>query len=101
MSTPDSSTLVDLLNRHELLPLAWRAAGAAGRFLKDERPAGLQVDTKSTPTDVVTAMDRNAELMISTALLGERPTDGLLGEEGGERLGTSDVRWIVARSTAR
>jgi myo-inositol-1(or 4)-monophosphatase len=95
MTLSDSPTLVEVLGRHELLPLAWRAADAAGRFLKDERPAGLKIDTKSTPTDVVTAMDRNAEAMISTALLRDRQTDGLLGEEGGERLGTSGVRWIV------
>ena len=95
MTTIESATLADLLGRHALLPLAWHAAGAAGRFLKDERPAGLVVDTKSTPTDVVTAMDRDAEAMIIAALLGRRPTDGFLGEEGGERIGTSGVRWIV------
>ncbi len=75
--------------------LAWRAAAAAGSFLKDERPRLLQVDTKSSPSDSVTVMDRTAESIISGLLLGPRPADGLLGEEGGERLGTSGVRWIV------
>jgi myo-inositol-1(or 4)-monophosphatase len=87
--------LTEILDLHPLLPLAWRAAGAAGRFLSDERPRLLTVDTKSSPTDSVTKMDRNAEAIISAALLGPRPDDGLLGEEGGERLGTSGVRWIV------
>jgi len=87
--------LADVLALHPLLPLAWRAGGAAGRFLRDERPRLLAVDTKSSPTDAVTVMDRTAEAMITSMLLGPRPDDGLLGEEGGERFGTSGVRWIV------
>jgi myo-inositol-1(or 4)-monophosphatase len=94
MSQPLRS-LAEILDLHPLLPAAWHAAGAAGRFLRDERPRVLAIDTKSTPTDSVTVMDRTAEAMISAALLGPRPDDGLLGEEGGERLGTSGVRWIV------
>jgi myo-inositol-1(or 4)-monophosphatase len=94
MTTP-AIRLADVLALHELLPLAWRAAVTAGSFLRDERPASLSVDTKSTPTDVVTVMDRTAEALISAELLGARPGDGLLGEEGGERAGTSGVRWVV------
>lgn len=91
MSTP----VADLLALHPLLPLAWEAGHRAGAFLRDERPDDLVVDTKSTPTDMVSAMDRDAEAMITAALLGPRPDDGLLGEEGGERFGTSGVRWVV------
>ena len=95
MPLAETRTLADLLTLHDLLPLAWRAAAMAGPFLRDERPDDLTVDTKSTPTDAVTAMDRDAEAMIAATLLRDRPDDGLLGEEGGERLGTSGVRWIV------
>jgi myo-inositol-1(or 4)-monophosphatase len=95
MANDEFRALADLLTSHPLLPAAWRAAVAAGGFLANERPPGLQVDTKSTPTDVVTAMDRDAEAMISAELLSDRPADGLLGEEGGERIGTSGTRWIV------
>ena len=95
MPIPEVRDLADVLTLHPLLPLAWRAAGTAGRFLRDERPELLTVDTKSSPTDSVTVMDRTAEELILGELLGARPTDGLLGEEGGERLGTSGVRWIV------
>ena len=95
MPLAETRTLADLLTLHDLLPLAWRAAAMAGPFLRDERPDDLMVDTKSTPTDAVTAMDRDAETMIAATLLRDRPDDGLLGEEGGERLGTSGVRWIV------
>ncbi len=95
MSRPDARALADVLGDHPLLPAAWRAATAAGRFLKDERPTALVIDTKSSPSDSVTVMDRTAESMIVDMLLGPRPDDGLLGEEGGERPGTSGVRWIV------
>ncbi len=95
MTPTPSRALADVLDDHELLRLAWRAATAAGSYLKDERPRLLQIDTKSSPSDSVTVMDRTAEAMISGLLLGARPDDGLLGEEGGERPGTSGVRWIV------
>jgi myo-inositol-1(or 4)-monophosphatase len=87
--------LVDLLALHPLLPMAWQSALKAGAFLLNERPEDLTVDSKSTPTDLVSAMDRSAEEMIIDGLLGPRPDDGFLGEEGGERIGTSGVRWVV------
>lgn len=95
MTTSDIRALADVLALHPLLPMAWRAAWSAGLFLRDERPTRLTVDTKSSPTDAVTVMDRTAETMIAADLLGARPGDGLLGEEGGERIGSSGVRWVV------
>jgi len=85
----------EFLSSHELLPLAWAASIQAARFLRDERPRDLVVESKSTPVDSVTEMDRGAELRLVNILLGARPTDGFLGEEGGERPGTSGVRWVV------
>ena len=79
----------------QLADLARRAATSAGTLLRDERPAELQVDAKSSPTDVVTQMDRAAEEHLANLILGERPGDGILGEEGGERPGTTGVRWVV------
>ena len=79
----------------ELAALARRAALSAGALLRDERPDVLQVSAKSSPTDVVTQMDRAAEEHLAALLLAERPEDGILGEEGGERAGSSGVRWIV------
>jgi len=79
-----------------LLALAERAARQAGALIRDERPADLGVAlTKSSPTDVVTVMDQRSELLLRTLLLGERPTDSLLGEEGGDVVGTSDITWVV------
>jgi myo-inositol-1(or 4)-monophosphatase len=88
-------SLAGVLALDPLLPLAWRAATDAGRFLRDERPSNLAIDTKSTPTDVVSEMDRNAEAAIVRAILATRPDDGLLGEEGAERAGTTGIRWVI------
>jgi myo-inositol-1(or 4)-monophosphatase len=53
------------------------------------------VDEKSSPTDVVTAVDRASEELIVGRLLAARPEDGVLGEEGAERAGSSGVRWVI------
>lgn len=94
MSTPTRS-LAQLLAMHPLLPLAWRVATTTGRFLRDERPSSLAVDTKSTPTDPVSEMDRRAEAAIVAEVAHARPDDGFLGEEGAARPGSSGVRWII------
>lgn len=74
--------------------LALRIASAAGRLLLD-RPESLTLTAKSSPTDIVTQMDRAAEELLVSMILSERPDDGVLGEEGGERAGTSRVRWVL------
>lgn len=87
--------LDDLLDRHPLLQLAWQGAQASAAFLLDERPAEVEVSAKSSPTDAVSEMDTGSEALLIECLLGARPDDGLLGEEGGERVGTTGVRWVV------
>jgi myo-inositol-1(or 4)-monophosphatase len=52
------------------------------------------VRTKSTGTDMVTEMDRAAEALIVARLTEARPDDGMLGEEGTDRAGTTGVRWV-------
>jgi myo-inositol-1(or 4)-monophosphatase len=83
----------------QLLSLARSAADEAGRLLASRRPAGPQgrpevASTKSSPTDVVTEMDRASEALIRQRIRAERPADAILGEEGGES-GRGRVRWIV------
>lgn len=79
-----------------LLKLATRLASEAGAYLLDgvHRPR-TSVETKSTASDMVSEMDRGAERMIVDGILRERPDDGLLGEEGAERAGTSGLRWVI------
>ncbi len=88
-------TEADIALTQTLLGLAARAAQRAGALLHDDRPEVLEVSAKSSPTDVVTHMDRAAEDLLRTIILGERPDDGILGEEGGERQGSSGVRWVI------
>jgi myo-inositol-1(or 4)-monophosphatase len=52
------------------------------------------VQVKSSPTDLVTQLDRAAEQLIRDRLLAARPADAILGEEGGQT-GYGSVRWIV------
>jgi myo-inositol-1(or 4)-monophosphatase len=77
------------------LAIAVDVATRAGTFLLEERPAVLATETKSSPTDPVTVMDTAAERLIVDALHSVRPDDAVLGEEGGERPGSSGVRWLV------
>jgi len=90
-----------------LLRIAVGAAGEAGRLLAswrgDERPE--VIDTKSSPTDVVTEMDRRSEALITEWIRAVRPGDTVLGEEGGQTAGGrpgpdaagdgARVRWVV------
>src|SRR5829696_8326463 len=79
-----------------LLALARSAAEAAGTLLLDGAPQRrTTVGTKTSPTDMVTEMDRASEAMVVDRLLRARPDDGVLGEEGTARPGTSGVRWVV------
>lgn len=79
-----------------LLDLAVATAREAAELVARGRASGAeQVDVKSSPVDMVTAVDRACEELVTRRLLGARPDDGLLGEEGGERAGTSGVRWVV------
>ena len=80
----------------DLLGVALELAQAAGRLLLDgqERVRAL-VETKSTATDMVTEMDHASEALIVAGLEERRPDDGILGEEGHDRAGTSGVRWVI------
>ena len=80
----------------ELERLAVRVAVTAGRLVVDERPGVVSASsTKSSPTDIVTVMDTRAEDLIRRLLLEARPDDAVIGEEGGDRSGTSGVTWVV------
>lgn len=79
----------------DLLALATRLALGAGALALSMRE-GIEVEAiKSTPTDVVTAADSAAESLVVDGILAARPDDGLLGEEGADRTGSSGVRWVV------
>ena len=88
--------------KSELLELAQEVAEAAGRVLRAglERVAGgillaTGASSKSSPTDLVTEVDRNSEELIVSALLRARPDAGVLGEEGSSRAGSTGVTWVI------
>ncbi|HSS12171.1 MAG TPA: inositol monophosphatase family protein [Acidimicrobiales bacterium] len=80
----------------DLLATALTAATGAADLLRTgfgQRRA--EVGTKSSPTDMVTDMDRAAEAHIAAALAARRPHDAMLSEEGTARAGDTGVRWVV------
>jgi myo-inositol-1(or 4)-monophosphatase len=76
------------------LELAMSIALGTGKLLLD-RPDNLQVETKSTATDIVTLMDQRAEAFIVAQLNENRPNDAILGEEGANHAGTSGFQWVI------
>ena len=80
----------------QLREIAVHAAREAGALLRHHAERGLRgLDTKSTATDMVSDADREAEELLGRLLAEARPDDGLLGEEGAGREGTSGLRWVV------
>ncbi len=79
----------------ELLALASDLALQAGRIHATGRQEALRIETKSSPTDLVSQVDKAAEQLIVERLSSERPDDAILGEEGASRDGTSGLRWVV------
>src|SRR5690348_15198195 len=66
----------DRARAEELLELATGIAEEAGQMLLAKRPARPEVlATKSSPTDVVTALDRAAEELIRARIAETRPHD--------------------------
>ncbi|WP_245788473.1 inositol monophosphatase family protein [Amycolatopsis marina] len=83
----------------ELTDLAEQVAAEAAALVREARDgmqAGRAVDvaTKSTDTDVVTAIDRETERFVRTRLAELRPGEAVLGEEEGGAAGTG-VTWVV------
>jgi myo-inositol-1(or 4)-monophosphatase len=78
-----------------LLEVALRIAREAGTLLADGRAHVTVAATKSSPTDVVTAMDKSSEALIVSRLAELRPGDGLLAEEGSAGASTTGIEWVV------
>jgi myo-inositol-1(or 4)-monophosphatase len=80
----------------ELRAIAERVARRAGDLVRDGRPDRVEVAaTKTSPQDVVTAMDLASEALVRDLLGTARPGDGVLGEEGGFAPGRTGVTWVV------
>ena len=53
------------------------------------------IEKKSSSSDYVTSLDRQIESGIVQFIRKNRANDGILGEEGASRSGTSGIRWII------
>jgi myo-inositol-1(or 4)-monophosphatase len=77
----------------------WAAEQAAevlrGHARRLAEGADLGVSAKSSATDPVSVADAESERVLVEALTASRPDDGLLGEEGASRRGTTGLRWVV------
>jgi myo-inositol-1(or 4)-monophosphatase len=87
--TPDEALLT------ELERLALGVASEAALVVTERGAAGAVSATKSTPTDVVTEMDRRAQALIADRIRALRPADAFFGEEDGSAAGTSGLTWVV------
>lgn len=67
----------------------------AGTLAHRMRTQGVETQFKTSPSDVVTAADLAAEELIVGRLGSERPADGIVGEEGAARTGTSGRTWVI------
>ena len=84
------------LDLHELLALATDLSDQASELLLDGLVrTDLEVDTKSSSTDMVTEIDHAAEALIVAGIHAARPAAGVLGEEGVSEAGSSGVRWVI------
>lgn len=81
--------------KRELLGLAVAAAQEAGRLVRDKPEGSLLTIAKSSPTDLVSEMDRASEKLILTRILGARPGDGIVGEEGSQKTSDSGLSWLI------
>jgi fructose-1,6-bisphosphatase/inositol monophosphatase family enzyme len=80
----------------ELADVALACARAAAAVLVAglDQPA-RHVDTKTSATDMVSEVDRRSEAAVAQVLAHRRPDDGVLGEEGTARAGSTGIRWVV------
>jgi fructose-1,6-bisphosphatase/inositol monophosphatase family enzyme len=79
-----------------LRALGVRAVDAAAEVLRERFGASdLRVTTKGSLADVVTDADLASERVVREVLLAERPSDGMLAEEGTSIEGTSGVSWVL------
>lgn len=89
-------TMTNLALGAQLLQVASELARQAGTMSLLGRRGGLiDVQTKTTTTDMVTEFDRASELLVVKGLLKYRPDDGIVGEEGASVAGTSGITWYI------
>jgi fructose-1,6-bisphosphatase/inositol monophosphatase family enzyme len=67
----------------------------AGALAQAMLRSGLQAETKTHVSDIVTAADKAAEAHVVETLRRLRPDDAVIGEEGTDVSGTSGATWVI------
>jgi histidinol phosphatase-like enzyme (inositol monophosphatase family) len=78
----------------QLLDFAVHLAREAGEITRHYFKSSFVTERKADRSFVTNA-DREAEAYLRSAITQSFPADGILGEEEGERIGTSGRRWII------
>lgn len=86
---------IDTRLADELLDVATRAATAGAAELQRRFGGPFTIAYKSTATDPVSDADHASERLVTSTILSARPGDGLLGEEGSDRVSSTGLRWVV------
>jgi myo-inositol-1(or 4)-monophosphatase len=83
----------------ETIAFAHRLADASGAAIRPYFRRRIDVANKATGAspnfDPVTAADKEAEAAIRAIIERERPEDGILGEECGEKPSRNGHRWVI------
>lgn len=81
----------------ELIVFANRLADASGAVIRPyfRQPIDVVHKPGVRAFDPVTEADKGAERAIRAIIDRDRPNDGILGEEYGEKLGSSGLRWVL------
>ena len=91
MPTP----LLDRSPGHHLEAVAADVAAVAAALVRRTVGAAAAAGTKSSPTDVVTAVDVESERLIRRELTARCPGSTIVGEELRDEVGTNAVGWVV------
>ncbi|MFZ0887294.1 MAG: inositol monophosphatase family protein [Candidatus Binataceae bacterium] len=94
VSAPRLSNKLPIPAIAEIEKVAMRAAGVAGR-IHLSRLRRISVKLKSSPIDLVTEADREAEAAIIEVIRRAYPAHAVLAEESGASAESSEHRWIV------
>src|SRR6185369_63607 len=86
--------MTDPLELRQLLDFAARLAREAGEITTHYFKSSFVTERKADRSFVTNA-DREAEAYLRSEITQSFSADGILGEEEGERFGTSGRRWII------
>jgi myo-inositol-1(or 4)-monophosphatase len=87
--------MLDLADPERLETIAVAAARESAALIRAELGQATGVGAKSSPTDIVTQTDLDAERLIRRLLTEATPNAGFLGEEGGVTSSGARLQWVI------